>query len=100
MISCEKENLKNLTLDTANKLHSDVALTCAHRAGMSPTACSLSLPSNTALGPGDAKQLGLQLSLTRSSLPFHQPLPAAGAALCRDTTHSLCQAWAPFHHQL
>lgn len=88
MISCEKENLKNLSLDMANRLHSDVALTWAHWAGMSPTACSLSLPSNTALGPGDTKELSLQLSPTSSSLPFHQLLPAAGAAPCRATMHS------------
>lgn len=37
MISCEKENLKNLILDMANRLHSDVALTCAHGGGLSPT---------------------------------------------------------------
>lgn len=84
MISCEKENLKNLILDMANRLHSDVALTCAHWAGMSPTACSLSLPSNTAFSPGDAKQLGLQLSPTGSFLPFHRLLPAP----CGDTMRS------------
>ena len=80
--------MKNLILDTANRLHSDVALTCPHWAGMSPTTCGLSLPSNTALGPGDAKQFSLQLSPTSSFLPFHQLLPAAGAAPCRDMTHS------------
>lgn len=88
MISCEKENLKNLILDTAKRLHSDMALTCAHGAGMSPTACSLSLLSNTALGPGDVKLLGLQLSPTSSFLPFHQLLHAPGAAPHRDTMHS------------
>lgn len=89
MISCEKENLKNLILDMANRLHSDVALTCAHWAGMSPAACSLSLPSNTAVGPGDAQQLGLQLSPTSSFPPFRQLLPGApGVAPCRDTTRS------------
>lgn len=83
MISCEKENLKNLILDMANRLHSDVALTSAHWTGMSPTACSLSLLSITALGPGDTK-----LSSIGSFLPFHQLLPAPGAAPCRDMTHS------------
>lgn len=53
MISCEKENLKNLILDMANRLHSDVAVTCVHWPGMSPSAYSLSLTSNTALGPGE-----------------------------------------------
>lgn len=37
----------------ANRLHSDVAVTCAHWPGMSPSAYSLSLASNTALGPGE-----------------------------------------------
>lgn len=88
MISCEKENLKNLILDMANRLHWDVALTCAHGGGISPTACSLSLLRPAALSPGNAKQLGLQLSPTSSFLPFHQLLPAAGIAPCRDVTHS------------
>lgn len=88
MISCEKENLKNLILDMANRLHSDVALTYARWAGMSPTAHMLPLPSITAFGPGDAKQLGFQLSPTSSFLPFNQVLPAAGAAPHRDTMHS------------
>lgn len=82
--------MKNLILDMAKRLHSDVALTCAHWGGMSPTACSFSfsLLSSSALGPRDANQLGLQLSPTRSFLPFHQLLPAPGVAPCRDTTHS------------
>lgn len=53
-----------------------------------PLACSLSLLWLTALSPGKAKQLGLQLSPTSSFLPFHQLLPAAGVAPCRDMTHS------------
>lgn len=88
MISCEKENLKNLILDMANRLHSDVALTCARWAGVSPTAHILWLPLITALGPGDAKQLGFQLTPTSSFLLFHQLLPAAGVAPHRDTMHS------------
>lgn len=92
MISCKKENLKNLILDMANRLHSDVALTCAHWVGMFPTARSFSLPRDTTLDLMDTKQLGLQLSRTSIFLPFHQLPPAPGAAPCRDTTHSpLCQ---------
>lgn len=83
MISCKKENLKNLILDMANRLHSDVALTYAHWVGMFPTARSFSLPRDTTLDLRDTKQLGLQLSRTSVFLPFHQLLPAPGAAPCR-----------------
>lgn len=62
-----------------------MALSYAHRGGTSPTASLLRL---TALGPGNAKQLGLQLCPTSCFLPFHQLLPAAGIAPCRDMTHS------------
>lgn len=65
-----------------------MALSRAHRGGISPTACSLSLLRLAALAPGNAKQLGLQLSPTSSFLLFHQLLPAAGIAPCRDMTHS------------
>lgn len=102
MISCEKENLKNLIIDMANRLHSDMTLTCAHWAGMSASAFSLSLLSNAAPHPRDAEQLGPSLSATCSFLhppaaactwhgimQCHGMLPSAGAGLLFTISFSL-----------